>query len=113
MATMAPRTYPPYLREKARQLRRERKPPTYWVQYHADQDLDELRTFWASQLGADPESIRLQRKSNSNQLKKRTWRSAYGVLTVRVSDTYLRAKLEAWMDCLRKEWLNSKTTIGV
>jgi hypothetical protein len=58
----------------------------YGVQYHADQDLDE-------------------RKSNSNQLKGRTWRSVHGVLTVRVCDTLLRAKLNGWMDRLRESWL--------
>jgi hypothetical protein len=45
------------------------------------------------------------RKSNSNQMKKRTWRSRYGVLTVVCHDTLLRARLEAWMDCLREAWL--------
>src|SRR4029079_13027141 len=40
----------------------------YGVQYHADQDLDELRQFWSAQLGIRPEQVRMQRKSNSNQL---------------------------------------------
>ena len=76
----------------------------YSLQYHADQDLDELRRFWGAYLDIDGDTIALQRKSNSNQLTGRTWRSRYGVLTVRVSDTYLRARLEAWMDCLRASW---------
>jgi hypothetical protein len=75
------------------------------IQYHADQDLDELRRFWAAEVGVDPESIRLQRKSNSNQLAGRTWRSPYGVLTVSVNDTLLRARLQGWLDCLRESWL--------
>ena len=74
------------------------------IQYHADQDLEELRRFWARELGIDPGAIRLLRKSNSNQLAKRTWRSAHGVLTVGVYDTLLRARLEGWMDCLREGW---------
>jgi hypothetical protein len=49
--------------------------------------------------------VRMQRKSNSNQLAGRTWRSVHGVLTVRVCDTLLRAKLEGWMDRLRESWL--------
>jgi len=77
----------------------------YWVQYHADQDLDELRRFWGAQLDIRPEQVRMQRKSNSNQLTGRTWRSAHGVLTVRVGDTLLRAKLDGWMDRLRESWL--------
>jgi hypothetical protein len=85
---------------------------TYWLQYHADQDLEELRTFWGVQLGVEPELIRAQRKSNSNQLTGGRWRSKYGVLSVVCGDTYLRARLEAWMDCLRKEWLHS-VPVGV
>ncbi len=87
-------------------------PVTYWLQYHADQDLEELRAFWGAQLGVEPALIRAQRKSNSNQLTGRHWRSKYGVLSVVCGDTYLRARLEAWMDCLRKEWLDS-VPVGV
>jgi hypothetical protein len=82
-----------------------RRPMAYAILYHADQDLDALTTFWARELRIEPSAIRQQRKSNSNQLKKRTWRSRYGVLTVMSSDTLLRARLEAWMDCLRATWL--------
>ncbi len=77
----------------------------YGLQYHADQSPPALAAFWANELDIDPERIRLQRKSNSNQLTGRTWRSRYGVLTVRVSDTLLRARLQAWMDCLRRSWV--------
>lgn len=75
------------------------------VQHHADQDLGELRRFWASALGVDPDLIQFQRKSNSSQLKRRTWRCQYGVLTVRTNDTYFRARLEGWMTCLKNLWL--------
>jgi hypothetical protein len=61
--------------------------------------------FWGAQLGIRPEEVRMQRKSNSNQLTGRTWRSVHGVLTVRVCDTLLRARLEGWMDRLRESWL--------
>jgi hypothetical protein len=80
------------------------KTADYWVQYHADQDLDELQRFWGEQLDIAPERVAMQRKSNSNQLTGRTWRSAHGVLTVRVGDTLLRAKLDGWMDRLRESW---------
>jgi hypothetical protein len=46
----------------------------------------------------------MQRKSNSNQLAGRTWRSEHGVLAVNVYDTRLRARLGGWMDCLREAW---------
>ena len=81
------------------------RPPEYWVQYHADQDLDELRRYWGAELGIRPDAVRMQRTSNSNQLARRSWRSVHGVLTVRVCDTLLRARLEGWMDRLRESWL--------
>ena len=84
-----------------------RNPVGYSLQYHADQDPDELRRTWGVALDIDPGCITIQRKSNSNQLAKRTWRSRLGVLTVRASDTYLRARLQAWMDRVQQEWLDS------
>jgi AcrR family transcriptional regulator len=91
-----------------RWLRRlSRNKPTYWVQYHADQDLPTVQRFWAALVGLPRDEIRLQRKSNSNQLKGRKWRSEHGVLTVATNDTYFRARLQAWVDLLRKRWLDS------
>ncbi len=81
------------------------RPLDYVVQYHADQDLDEIRAFWGVVVGVEPERVGVQRKSNSNQLAGRTWRSAHGVLTVRVGDTLLRARLQAWIDRVRSEWV--------
>ena len=80
-------------------------PLRYRVQFHADQQLDELAEFWGAQLGIQPERVKFQRKSNSNQLERRSWRCQYGVLTVESNDTLLRARLGAWMDCLREEWV--------
>jgi hypothetical protein len=89
------------------------RPLIYSIQYHADQDLDELRTYWAGVLGIDGSSIRLQRKSNSNQLNGRTWRSAHGVMTVAINDTYLRARVQAWIDRIRADWgLDSCASVG-
>ena len=76
----------------------------YAIQFHADQDLVELIRFWAGHLGIGADQIKLQRKSNSQQLRKRTWRSEHGVMTVRVGDTLLRARLQAWMDLVRASW---------
>ena len=80
---------------------------SYWLQYHADQNVEELQAYWAAQLRIEPDFVQVMRKSNSNQLRKRTWRSRYGVLAVTCHDTLLRARLEAWMDCLREAWLDS------
>jgi hypothetical protein len=84
----------------------------YALQYHADQDLPRLRAFWGRALGAEPEAIALQRKSNSNQLSGRTWRCQYGVLTVTADDTLFRSRLQAWMDCLRAWWALNLTSSG-
>jgi hypothetical protein len=80
------------------------RPAVFAVQYHADQSPDQLRAFWGDTVGVEPGAIQLQRKSNSNQLTGRVWRSRHGVLTVRVDDTLFRARLQAWMDRLRSEW---------
>jgi len=76
----------------------------YSIQYHADQDLDELTAFWGSKLGVGPATIKLQRKSNSNQLAGRTWRCQYGVMSVTCHDTLFRARLGAWMERLKSSW---------
>ena len=82
------------------------------LHYHADHDLDELRAYWGRVVCVKPSSIGVSAKSNSGQLEGRTWRSRYGVCTVRTNDTYFRARLQAWMDCLKGEWLDSEA-VGV
>jgi hypothetical protein len=81
------------------------RPAWHSLQYHADQNASELRAFWGSVLDVDGAAIRLQRKSNSGQLRGRSWRSKHGVVTVGVYDTYLRARLQAWIDLVRGDWL--------
>jgi hypothetical protein len=74
------------------------------IQFHADQDLEPLPPFWGEALDVDADMIRLQRKSNSGQIARRQWRSRYGVMTVSVNDTLLRARMQAWMDGVRRSW---------
>lgn len=76
------------------------------IQYHADQDIEDLRRYWSSELAITPSAIAFQRKSNSGNLAGRNWRSRYGVLTVTVNDTLLRSRLQAWIDCVRQGWTN-------
>jgi hypothetical protein len=76
----------------------------YGVQYHADQDLGGLRAYWADVLGIEGSLIMVWRKSNSGQLTGRVWRSEHGVMTVRVWDTLLRARIQAWIDRVREDW---------
>ena len=76
----------------------------YGIQLHVDQDENEIKKYWSKKLGINETDIKIMRKSNSGKLRKRNWRSAYGVLTVRTNDTYFRAKLQAWMDYLQDQW---------
>lgn len=84
-----------------------RNPITFSIQYHADQSINALKRFWAAELGIDPADIRLQRKSNSGQLRGRNWRCRYGVICIRCCDTRLRSCLQGWIDCMQEQWLHS------
>lgn len=85
-------------------LRFSRKNFRFSIQYHADHDLDELCQYWGNHFGISPEAIKPIRKSNSNQLTGRKFRSVHGVVTVETSDTYLRSRLQAWMDIVQSQW---------
>jgi hypothetical protein len=79
--------------------------PIVSVQYHADQDTKTLAAFWGDRLGVDPAAVRFHPKTNSSELRTRTWRCAHGVAAVAVHDTQFRARLQAWMDQIRANWL--------
>jgi hypothetical protein len=76
----------------------------YSIPYHSDQSIEEFREFWARRLGIDPGEVKFQRKSNSNQLRGRRWRSRYGVLKVHAADTRFRARLQAWIELVEADW---------
>jgi DNA-binding XRE family transcriptional regulator len=84
-----------------------RKMPRFSIQYHADQRLNDLHAFWAGQLSLPDLRIYFQRKSNSNQLTGRTWRCEFGVMTVAVSDTLFRARIQGWIERMQGQWLDS------
>jgi hypothetical protein len=77
---------------------------TYHIQIHEDQDISKLRAHWGGALNIDGDQIKISRKSNSGKLSGRNWRSEFGVLSMRVHDTYFRSKLQAWMDYLQEQW---------
>lgn len=78
--------------------------PTVSVQYHVDQDTKALASFWGDRLGVDPGDVRFHPKTNSSELRTRTWRCAHGVAAVAVHDTRFRARLQAWIDQMRDAW---------
>jgi predicted DNA-binding transcriptional regulator AlpA len=84
-----------------------RNPVTLALQYHADQNPAMLVEFWSDRLKIEPRLIRFQRKSNSGQLTGRVWRSKFGVVSVNAADTHLRSMLQAWMDQMQRQWLDS------
>lgn len=80
-----------------------RKPLHGLIQYHADQDPDQLRSFWSAAANVDPRRIRVVRKSNSGQLAGRVWRSTRGVFTVIVYDTAFRSRVAGWARAQEEE----------
>jgi hypothetical protein len=82
---------------------------TFTIQVHKDQDEEEVKQFWANTLNISPQEIKTTRKSNSGNLSGRKWRSKYGVLSVRVGDTYLRCRIQALIDTIKKEWKQCQT----
>lgn len=76
----------------------------YSVQIHIDNDEDEIKTFWSTILHVSSKQVRIKRKSNSGNLAGRHWRSERGVFEVMVGDTYLRSRLQAWMDRIQEAW---------
>ena len=89
-----------------KRLANPERPLDFGIQIHKDNNEGELKDFWAKKLGISPSSIKVIRKSNSGEMAFRKWRSQYGVFTVRVSDTYLRSRVQAWMGLVMKDWDN-------
>lgn len=69
--------------------------PSVRIQYHADQETEQLRVFRSAHLNVDPADVRFHAKTNSNQLRTRTWRRVHGVVAVAIHDSLLRARLHA------------------
>lgn len=82
----------------------------YNIQYHVDQNVIDLCNYWKNRLSCN--EIKVIRKSNSGTLSGRKWRSKYGVLSIRVSDTYLKTKIDFWIDKLKEELTTGCGLIG-
>lgn len=70
----------------------------YWVQVYLDQDIYEVKKYWATTLHVSVDKINTVLMKSSGKLRKRNNRSLHGVMTVRVHDTQLKAQMYAWMD---------------
>ena len=76
----------------------------YSFQYHADQDPEQLRVFWANLLEISPSSVHPIPKTNSGHMKGRRFNCEHGVFQVIVADTLFRAQLQALMDVVQEQW---------
>lgn len=81
------------------------KSPFLSIRYQPDQSLNDLRRFWSETIGAEAQTIRVDRESADELPREPNRRSHYGLLTVVVDDTLLRARLQAWMQRTRESWL--------
>ncbi|KKN04006.1 hypothetical protein LCGC14_1101930 [marine sediment metagenome] len=68
------------------------------IQLHVDQNEENVKTFWRQE--TDINEIKVQRKSNSGKMSGRNWNSKYGVLSLRLSDAYLKTKIDKWIELL-------------
>jgi hypothetical protein len=78
----------------------------FLIQYHVDQDLVKIKNYWSKILNINGSDIKFHRKSNSGKLSGRNWGSEFGVLTIRVNDTYFKSRIDAWIDCVKEFWNN-------
>jgi len=87
-----------------KKLANPERPFKFTLWYFEDQSTDDLRAFWATELDIAPDDIQLRAKDGAGKLARRSWRSQYGVMSVTVNDTYLRAKLQSWIDWIKEQW---------
>ena len=75
---------------------------SYFVHIHHDDNEKSVVKFWSELLEIDPSDIRVYLREK--KLTTRKGKLPYGIFTFRVGDTYLRCRIEAWINCLKKEW---------
>lgn len=64
---------------------------------------DEVK-FWASCLCIDPNRIKAIPKPGANKFKKRNTRLKHGVFSFGTADTYLKSRIDAYTDFIKKQW---------
>lgn len=76
----------------------------YTLRIHKDHNYKKSIIFWSSYLSINKENIKYILKNNSCLMKTRNWRNEHGILTIATWDTYLKTKIDAYIDYLEKEW---------
>jgi AcrR family transcriptional regulator len=86
----------------------------YEIQHYRDNEKNEMTLFWTQYLGVSQDRLRFFMKKSRKglQLHEGAWRCLYGVVSVRINDTYLRSKLDAWMDEIKREWKEEMGTLS-
>jgi len=79
------------------------KSPTFRLKIYPDMDASKKKRFWGKQVGIKPSQITLTNDKKKEKPSKYR-RSEHGILYMRVTDTYLRARLQALMDTVQGEW---------
>jgi hypothetical protein len=70
--------------------------------YYPEQDERALCSLWADTLH-HPETEITMRPKETHRTK--SYRKApYGIAYIRIHDTYLKSRIQAWINCLEEEW---------
>ena len=78
------------------------KRPGFQLQLHLDNDPEEAIAFWGTLLDINPLEIKIYtRKTN---MTNRVGRLSHGIFCFRYNDTFFRIRIQAWIDCIKKEW---------
>lgn len=77
----------------------------YTLSYYEDMDLEMVIDFWSNLLEIKKEDIHLMKKSNAGLLMGRNHRLEFGIFSISIASTELKAKIVAWMDIVNMEWI--------
>lgn len=78
------------------------KTPRFGVQIHLDNDIELVKAYWANLLSINKESINVYVRKVA--MTNRNGRLPNGIFQISYGDTYLRSRLQSWMDLMKKEW---------
>lgn len=78
------------------------KKARFGVQVHLDNDFHEVKIFWSKLLDINKDEIKVYPRKIS--MTSRNGRLQYGIFQVLYNDTQFRSRIQAWIDCVKKEW---------
>ncbi len=67
-------------------------------------DADDARRFWTKTLRAN-EDIHVHLRKEYGSLKGRNWVSRYGIVRLRIYDTYVKTMVDVWIDLFKQDIL--------